>query len=68
MFKTVVYNISRDIDKLSSKEVTMAKCISDRLEVSLDNYEYEVQLIYNYLLSRDSLKVLKHMNKKEKNK
>ena len=68
MFKTVVYNISRDINKLSSKEVTMAKCISDRLEVSLDNYEYEVQLIYNYLSSRDSLKLLKHMNKKEKNK
>lgn len=66
MFKNLVYNIYRDVKNMKTRDEAFASCISNRLENLLDNYKYDTQLICDYLLSRNSLKVLKHIYKEKK--
>lgn len=65
MTKQNLYNMLKALDDESRDEV-MARCIEDRLTKSLVTYEESLKRNSKYLIGRNSLNVLKHINRKAK--
>lgn len=70
MFKQNLISIKKEICNMKSRNDCLEKCINERLNNSINNYKMEIDRICDYLLSRNSFKVLrnlsKYMNEKEK--
>ena len=67
-FKTTLYNIMDDLNNISDAQSTLLECIRDRLNASYEQYEWTVKNIYNYVLTRSNIKVLKALSKVKKSK
>ena len=62
-FKTKLYNILKDLNKIEPSEVTLQRCIDDKLNASYEQYEWTIKNIYNYVLTRSNVKVIKALSK-----
>ena len=67
-FKTILYNIIDDLNGIQSSEDVLLKCIQDRLDASYEQYQWTIKNIYNYVLSRSNVKVLRALSKVKKSK
>ena len=66
IFKTRLYNILSDLEKHKPKDTKILQSsIEDRLQKSLDNYNKSIENSYNYLLARNSLSVMKKLNRRK---
>jgi len=61
MFKKLLYNILDDLDTFLSPEDAFERCVLYKLDNQFNNYMKEVDLLCNYLLKRDSKKVLRRV-------
>jgi len=62
-FKLKLYNILESLNTLQDRDVILNDGIQNKLDVSLDNYKNAMRNMYNYVMSRDNLKVLKAIAK-----
>ena len=67
-FRNKLYNILNDLNNIKSCEDTLQSCIDKKLNASYDNYQLTMRNMYNYVLSRSNIKVLKALNKVKKSK
>lgn len=67
-FSQVVQELAIKIKSLPSRQETLVKCIEEKLAHSEDMYNSQIQEAYNYLLSRDNLKVVKTIAREDKKK
>ena len=66
IFKTRLYNILSDLETHKPKDTKILQSsIEDRLQKSLDNYNKSIENSYNYLLARNSLSVMKKLNRRK---
>jgi len=65
-FSQVVQELAIKINSLPSRQETLTKCVEEKLVHSEDMYNSQVQEAYNYLLSRDNLKVVKTIARENK--
>lgn len=56
-------NIEKRFSKFRNRNEIMEKCINDKLYISLELYNAEVDRLCEYLLSRSNYKVLKYISK-----
>jgi hypothetical protein len=65
-FKSKLYNITKDLEahKRSRLEV-LSQSIETRLNFALQNYDKAVADSYNYLVHRNSLRVMKKINRRK---
>lgn len=68
LFKHKLYNILKDLSSLESGDIVMKRCIEDKLTKSYEQYQNTVKNIYNYVLTRSNLKVIKALSKIKKTK
>lgn len=65
-FKTRLYNISKDLKSHNrNKHTLLQESIEKRLDDALTNYNKDVAQSYNYLYYRDSLSVLRKLNRRK---
>ena len=64
--KNILYNIVHDLSKIPDADITINNCVKHRLENSYDQYNHAIKSIYNYILTRDNLKVIKAISKMKK--
>ena len=62
-FKTQLYNILESLKSIESKDVVLTKCVEDKLTNSLEQYRNDIRNMYNYVLSRSNVKVIKAISK-----
>ena len=67
-FKKSLYNILESLNKIKPRDVALNECIETRLSKSYDSYLATMKTIYNYVLSRNNLKVIKAISKINKAK
>ena len=67
-FKQKLYNIMDDLSGLESSDIVMQKCIDEKLTRSFEQYQNTIRNIYNYVLSRSNLKVVKALARMNKSK
>ena len=63
MFKQKLYNILSDLNKNIPRDELFKECVQRKLDLSLERYNNEIELIYNYLLSRSNIKVMRNIAK-----
>lgn len=64
MLKNKLYNILQDINSLNrSPESVMEKCVSEKLDNALNVYYKELNNTIDYLLSKNSIAILKGISK-----
>ena len=66
--KDKLYNIMCELDSIESANVVMQRCIDTKLENSYEQYRSTVKNIYDYVLSRSALKVIKALTRINKSK
>ena len=66
MFKSKLYNILRDLNNIKSPNDALERCVTKKLNKSLDSYSKEVESTCNYLLSRSTYRVIKNIAKDDK--
>ena len=62
-FKTKLYNILNDLNGIESSDITMQQCIDNKLNTSYEQYQWTMKNIYNYVLTRSNVKVIKALAK-----
>lgn len=62
-FKLKLYNILESLNTLQDRDMILNDGVQDKLDISLDNYKNAMRNMYNYVMSRDNLKVLKAIAK-----
>ena len=67
-FRTTLYNIMDDLNNIPSAGYTMHECIQHRLDASYEQYEWTIKNLYNYVLSRSNVKVLRALSKVKQSK
>lgn len=65
-FKQKLYNIRDDINSFKDRYDLFEKCVDKKLNVSLERYYNNVEIAYDYLLSRNALKVMRNIGKELK--
>lgn len=68
MFKSKLYNILDDLNNIQPLDVVIQRCIDEKLNASLEQYQNTVKNIYNYVLSRSNIKVIKALARIRKSK
>ena len=68
LFKHKLYNILSDLNSLQSSDAVIKKCIDDKLTRSYEQYQNTIRNIYNYVLTRSNVKVIKALSKVKKAK
>lgn len=63
-----LYNIMKDLNSIEPSDIVMQKCIEDKLTRSFEQYQNTIKNIYNYVLSRSNLKVIKAISKVKQSK
>lgn len=63
-----LYNIMNDLNSIEPSDIVMQKCIEDKLTRSFEQYQNTIKNIYNYVLSRSNLKVIKAISKVKQSK
>ena len=58
--------ISKELSSLPSRKDTLAKCIAQKLNNSVELYQHQIRKAYEYLLMRDNLKVVKTLARERK--
>ena len=64
--KDKLYNIMEDLDSIESSSVVMQRCINTKLNSSYELYKSTIKNIYDYVLSRSTLKVIKALSRVKK--
>lgn len=62
-FKSHLYNMLESLDTLQSRDVVLNEEVQGRLDTSLEQYKNAMKNMYDYVMSRDNLKVLKAIAK-----
>lgn len=62
-----LYNIKSDIYNMSTREECISRCINEKLNVSLYNFDKEINSVCDSLLSSNTLRVLKNLVKSKEN-
>lgn len=62
-FREKLYNILNTINTFQDKQLLFENCVDNKLNVSLERYHNNIEIAYDYLLSRDALKVMKTISK-----
>ena len=72
MFEKILYNIISELNEFQCPSDVFEACVSKKLDDQMNSYVNEVDLLCNYLLKRDSKKVLRRValnhRKEEKEK
>lgn len=66
--KDKLYNILNDLNGLEQSDITLQRCINNKLNASYEQYEWTIKNIYNYVLTRSNVKVIKALTKIRKSK
>ena len=67
-FKGKLYNIMMDLNKIKPSDITLNYCINEKLSRSYEQYDNTMKSIYNYVLSRSNIKVIRALTKMKKKK
>lgn len=67
-FKNMLYNILSDLNNIESSDLIMTRCVDNKLNASYESYQLTMRNMYNYVLSRSNIKVIKAINKIRKTK
>lgn len=65
MFANVIKDFKERLYKLPSKSDVFQGCVKEKLDNSYEMYLFNLKKMYNYLLYRSNLKVLKTINREE---
>lgn len=66
MFKSKLYNIINDLNNHKrSKSALLSESIEERLNFALESYDKDIAESYDYLIRRDSLRVMKKINQRK---
>lgn len=70
MLKEKLQNILHDLNEIDKKSYIdlLTEKVNNSLKVSYNNYLEEISMHYNYLLSRNNLKVMKNIERLRKSK
>lgn len=70
MFKKLLYNILDDFVNFQNPGDAFERCVAEKLDRQFNEYMKEVDLLCDYLLKRDSKKVLRRvaLNHKQESK
>ena len=63
-----LYNILDDLNSIKSPSITFENCVKNKLNNAHNVYDSEITRIYNYVLTRSNIKVLKALAKIQKSK
>ena len=63
-----IAKFKQDLYNLPSKEVTLKLAIADRLEGAQEAYLENIEKNFNYLLTRNNLRLLKTIKREQKRK
>lgn len=63
-----VHTLAIKLMRLPNRQETLERCISEKLRHSEDIYNEQLKEAYEYLLSRDNLKVVRAIAKARKGK
>lgn len=66
MLSKIARQIYVELLGVPSREETLERCIKERLDNTDELYNRQIELAYNYLMSRDNLKVVKTMARESK--
>ena len=55
-----------DLNKIESSDIVMQRCVDKKLNASLEQYKSTMKNLYNYVLSRSNIKVIKALSKVKK--
>lgn len=66
MFKKKLYYIRECVNKMQTRNQAIERCVTQKLNYSLEQYNKEIVSMCNYLLTRSNKKVLKNINKLKK--
>ena len=67
-FKIYLYNILNDLNHIEQSDVVFQKCVKEKLDNSYEQYQFAMRNIYNYILSRSNVKVVKALARIKKKK
>ena len=67
-FKIKLYNILSDLERIEAPATIMQRCVNEKLDASYKQYQSSMRNIYNYILSRSNVKVVKALSKINKSK
>lgn len=61
MFEKILYNIISELDNFKTPSEVFESCVSKKLDDQMNSYAKEVDMLCDYLLKRDSKKVLRRV-------
>ena len=64
-FGRMVAELGRSISEIPSRGSTLMSCIESKLRNSYDMYNEKLQEAFDYLLSRDNLKVIRTISRRK---
>ena len=62
-FKQKLYNIISEVNSFKDRQELFENCVSRKLNLSFERYNNNLEIAYEYLLSRSALKVLRNIGK-----